>query len=81
MFGGNTHNDTSHSYGAKCYSADFLAYDLLCNTWHKLPQPPNLGIDLARFGHTSIMYEEKMFIVGGFNEKMLGSMLVYHPGE
>lgn len=28
VFGGNTHNDTSQSNGAKCFSADFLAYDV-----------------------------------------------------
>lgn len=28
VFGGNTHNDTSLSNGAKCFSADFLAYDI-----------------------------------------------------
>ena len=28
VFGGNTHNDTSMSYGAKCYSTDFVAYDI-----------------------------------------------------
>lgn len=28
IFGGNTHNDTSLSNGAKCFSADFLAYDI-----------------------------------------------------
>lgn len=28
MFGGNTHNDTSLSNGAKCFSADFLVYDV-----------------------------------------------------
>jgi len=28
VFGGNTHNDTSLSNGAKCFSADFLAYDM-----------------------------------------------------
>lgn len=28
VFGGNTHNDTSVSQGAKCYSLDFMAYDL-----------------------------------------------------
>lgn len=28
VFGGNTHNDTLHSQGAKCYSTDFMAYDL-----------------------------------------------------
>jgi hypothetical protein len=28
VFGGNTHNDTSMSHGAKCFSSDFMAYDL-----------------------------------------------------
>lgn len=28
VFGGNTHNDTSASNGAKCFSSDFLAYSL-----------------------------------------------------
>lgn len=28
IFGGNTHNDTALSNGAKCFSADFLAYDI-----------------------------------------------------
>ena len=27
VFGGNTHNDTQISLGAKCYSTDFLAYN------------------------------------------------------
>lgn len=27
VFGGNTHNDSAISHGAKCYSPDFLAYD------------------------------------------------------
>lgn len=31
IFGGNTHNDTSTSTGALCYSGDFLALDLSCN--------------------------------------------------
>ena len=28
VFGGNTHNDTSVSHGAKCYSSFFMAYDI-----------------------------------------------------
>lgn len=28
VFGGNTHNDTSMSHGAKCFSSDFLVYNL-----------------------------------------------------
>ena len=31
IFGGNTHNDTAWSYGAKCFSADVIAYDILCD--------------------------------------------------
>ena len=31
VFGGNTHNDTALSYGAKCFSADVIAYDILCD--------------------------------------------------
>ena len=31
VFGGNTHNDTSTSHGAKCFSADVLAYDMVCD--------------------------------------------------
>ena len=33
IFGGNTHNDTAWSYGAKCFSADVIAYDILCDRW------------------------------------------------
>ncbi|KAG7461552.1 hypothetical protein MATL_G00192280 [Megalops atlanticus] len=41
VFGGNTHNDTSMSHGAKCFSSDFMAYDLgesypLNTTWASL---------------------------------------------
>jgi hypothetical protein len=36
VFGGNTHNDTQFSQGAKCYSADFIAYDIACDRWYSL---------------------------------------------
>lgn len=44
VFGGNTHNDTSMSHGAKCFSSDFMAYDLgelhtLEHTTHVHTQP------------------------------------------
>lgn len=42
VFGGNTHNDTSHSFGAKCYSNELLAYDVLCDSWHHLSIPHHL---------------------------------------
>lgn len=33
VFGGNTHNDTVHSHGAKCYSGELLSYDVVCDSW------------------------------------------------
>lgn len=48
VFGGNTHNDTAESYGAKCYSQDLLVYDVSCDSWHKQNIPQHLQADLAR---------------------------------
>lgn len=80
VFGGNTHNDTAFSYGANCYSADFLAYDIACNSWHTLSKPPNLYLDVARYGHAAVIHKNEMYILGGFNGQMLGSVVRYHPG-
>ncbi|GLD48362.1 attractin-like protein 1 [Lates japonicus] len=54
VFGGNTHNDTSLSNGAKCFSADFLAYDIACDEWRLLPKP-DLHRDVNRFGHSAVV--------------------------
>lgn len=80
VFGGNTHNDTSHSFGAKCYSAELLTYDVLCNTWSILSVPKDLSADLARFGHTAVYFEGSLYIYGGFDGQMLSDILKYTPG-
>ena len=51
VFGGNTHNDTQYSQGAKCYSREFLAYDVLCDTWSSLDStvPRDFSADLDRW--------------------------------
>uniref|UniRef100_A0A3B3WD22 EGF-like domain-containing protein n=1 Tax=Poecilia mexicana TaxID=48701 RepID=A0A3B3WD22_9TELE len=54
VFGGNTHNDTSLSNGAKCFSTDFLAYDIACDKWTVLPRP-GLHRDVNRFGHSAVV--------------------------
>ncbi len=52
VFGGNTHNDTSLSNGAKCFSSDFLSYDIGMNhLW-----PPF-------FDHTSTSLKVKCRII------------------
>ncbi|XP_026479999.1 attractin-like protein 1 [Ctenocephalides felis] len=81
VFGGNTHNDTSHSFGAKCYSNELLAYDVVCDSWHELEIPRELHADLARFGHSAVLFESALYIYGGFNGQMLSDMLKYTPGD
>ncbi|XP_043911831.1 attractin-like protein 1 [Protopterus annectens] len=78
IFGGNTHNDTSLSNGAKCFSADFLAYDIACDEWKVLPKP-NLHRDVNRFGHSAVVSNGSMFVFGGFSSVLLNDILVYKP--
>ncbi|CAH2299403.1 attractin isoform X1 [Pelobates cultripes] len=54
VFGGNTHNDTSMSHGAKCFSSDFMAYDIACDYWSVLDHPA-LHQDVNRFGHSAVL--------------------------
>uniref|UniRef100_A0A673AYN3 Attractin-like 1b n=1 Tax=Sphaeramia orbicularis TaxID=375764 RepID=A0A673AYN3_9TELE len=78
IFGGNTHNDTSLSNGAKCFSADFLAYDIACDQWRLLPKP-DLHRDVNRFGHSAVVSNGSMYLFGGFSSVLLNDVLVYRP--
>uniref|UniRef100_I3N7F2 Attractin-like n=1 Tax=Ictidomys tridecemlineatus TaxID=43179 RepID=I3N7F2_ICTTR len=87
VFGGNTHNDTSMSHGAKCFSSDFMAYDIACDRWSVLPRP-NLHRDVNRFGHSAVLHNSTMYVFGGFNSLLLSDILVFtleqceaHQGE
>lgn len=81
VFGGNTHNDTLHSFGAKCYSSEFLAYDVTCDTWQVLEVPKDIYADLARFGHSAVVFEGSLYIYGGFDGQMLSDILRFTPGS
>ncbi|XP_043267343.1 attractin-like protein 1 isoform X2 [Venturia canescens] len=80
VFGGNTHNDTLHSHGARCYSADTISYDVTCDSWHQFPMPREMA-DLPRYGHSATVFEGSMYIYGGFDGQMLADMLRYTPGN
>lgn len=75
VFGGNTHNDTSHSFGAKCYSRELSVYDVVCDSWHYLAMPDNLKVDLARFGHSAVIFNKSLYVYGGFDGQMIVDML------
>ncbi|KAK9964596.1 hypothetical protein ABG768_005759 [Culter alburnus] len=80
VFGGNTHNDTSLSNGAKCFSSDFLSYDIACDEWTVLPNP-SLHRDVNRFGHTAVVSNGSMYIFGGFSGVILNDVLAYKPAS
>ncbi|XP_012270635.1 attractin-like protein 1 isoform X2 [Orussus abietinus] len=80
VFGGNTHNDTLHSHGARCYSADTIAYDVTCDSWYQFPMPREM-VDLPRYGHSATVFEKSMYIYGGFDGQMFSDMLKYTPGN
>ncbi|KAL5020999.1 hypothetical protein ScPMuIL_000154 [Solemya velum] len=85
VYGGNIHNDTSFSLGAKCYSNEFLAFDFECNAWHKLESPPN-RIRNWRYGHSAVVHKNSqnqsiMYAFGGYNGHILDDMIAYSPGN
>ncbi len=83
VFGGNTHNDTSTSHGAKCYSADVLAYDMVCDKWYNMGKslPADLDVDLPRFGHSASILDGKMILHGGFHGVLKNDLIMYVPGN
>merc|ERR550519_288165 len=83
VFGGNTHNDTQYSQGAKCYSKEFLSYDILCDSWASLDQtiPRDFSSDLDRFGHTAVLHNSSVYIYGGFNGQTKNDLVRFSPGE
>ncbi|KAJ8976992.1 hypothetical protein NQ317_013993 [Molorchus minor] len=81
VFGGNTHNDSSHSTEAKCYSSEMLTYDVLCDTWNTITTPKDINVDLARYGHSAVVFEGSLYIYGGFDGQMLTDIIKYTPGN
>ncbi|XP_071947686.1 attractin-like isoform X2 [Antedon mediterranea] len=81
VFGGNMHNDTRKSNGAKCYSSQFMAYDIECGVWSSIEATSVLPKDIARYGHAAVMYNGSMLVHGGFNGQMFNDILLYELGE
>ena len=83
IFGGNTHNDTQYSQGAKCYSKDFIAYDIHCDKWLSLEHtiPRDFSADLDRFGHSVVSYNNSIYFYGGFNGQAKSDIVRFTPGQ
>ncbi|XP_030841397.1 attractin-like protein 1 isoform X3 [Strongylocentrotus purpuratus] len=81
VFGGNTHTDNTRPNGAKCYSKDFLAYNLECASWEQIEMTTGLHNEVSLFAHRAFIYQESMWIYSGYNGLLSTSALLYIPGN
>ena len=59
---------------------EFAIVCIECGEWYILDEPW-VQHNIARFGHSAVVHDNKMFIFGGFNGIVLGDLFVYEPGE
>ncbi|CAG0917287.1 unnamed protein product [Notodromas monacha] len=84
VVGGNVHNDTDTSHGAKCYSGHALVYDPKCDRWTTLDTRAaykHPGGALARFGHSASVFNGSMYLFGGFSGNMHNDVIKFTPGR
>ncbi|OTF80446.1 hypothetical protein BLA29_001100 [Euroglyphus maynei] len=85
IFGGNGHNLTDENTSTTCFSPQFLAYDISCDTWTILENPILTNTYdttmIGRYGHSSIVYEDSLYIFGGFNGLMHNKLMRFIPGN
>ena len=80
IFGGNSHVDTTRSEGAKCFSSDFMMYDVKCDRWIYREMPKDLQTDTARFGHVTGIVDDlfddvSLWVFGGFDGQMRNDLI------
>nr|XP_027202331.1 attractin-like protein 1 [Dermatophagoides pteronyssinus] len=85
IFGGNGHNLTDENTSTTCFSPHFLAYDISCDTWTTLENPILTNTYdttmIGRYGHSSIVYEDSLYVFGGFNGFMHNKLIRFIPGN
>ncbi|UYV73510.1 ATRN [Cordylochernes scorpioides] len=78
VIGGTTrpHND-------QCFSSEILTYDIVANSWQTLTFPSTTGDSrhIGRYGHAAVAYNDTVYVFGGFNGEILGSMYRFTPGR
>ncbi|KAJ8025804.1 Attractin [Holothuria leucospilota] len=77
VFGGNSHTDSNEYRGAQCYSNSFMIYDIDCNSWYEEDLSSGLDKDISRFGHQAVLYNDDMWLFGGYNGVMLNDVITY----
>ncbi|KAJ7336559.1 hypothetical protein OS493_011773 [Desmophyllum pertusum] len=80
VFGGNSHNGSAQlQSNLPCFSMDFLAYDMACDEWRKIPESGILKA-AGRYGHTALLVNRTMYVFGGFQGIVFNDILSFTPG-
>lgn len=79
IFGGCAHNDTTYSMGSKCFSDEVLIYDIKCDSWSAMVPSVPIPADIARYGLSSVIYNESIYLYGGFNGIIQSDIIRYKP--
>jgi len=62
------------------YLSEFAVLCAECGEWYVLDDPW-VHHSIARFGHSAVVHDNKMYVFGGFNGVVLGDVFVYEPGK
>ncbi|ODN01460.1 putative protein tag-53 [Orchesella cincta] len=79
IFGGCAHNDTTYSMGSKCFTEEVLIYDVKCDLWSSMIPAVPIPADIARYGLSSVIYNESVYLYGGFNGIIQSDLIRYRP--
>ena len=61
-------------------STELMTLCIECGEWYALDEP-KVRRSIARFGHSAVVHDNKMYIFGGFNSIVLDDIFVYEPGQ
>ncbi|KIH63123.1 laminin EGF-like protein [Ancylostoma duodenale] len=76
--GGNGYNISESRTKQECFSAMVQAYDIACKQWFNISTGAS---QLRRYGHTAVATNSELYILGGFNGRMLNDVWRLTPAE
>ncbi|KAL6723292.1 hypothetical protein Aduo_018313 [Ancylostoma duodenale] len=78
VVGGNGYNISESRTKQECFSAMVQAYDIACKQWFNISTGAS---QLRRYGHTAVATNSELYILGGFNGRMLNDVWRLTPAE
>ncbi|EPB68536.1 plexin repeat-containing domain protein [Ancylostoma ceylanicum] len=78
VVGGNGYNISESRTKQECFSAMVQAYDIACKQWFNISTGAS---QLRRYGHTAVATSNELYILGGFNGRMLNDVWRFTPAE